>query len=250
MDDHEAGSQPNGPGLLTRAIKRTFDIAVAVVILTVTSPLLLLASLLVKLTSPGPVFYRAHRAGYRGASFHMLKFRTMRTGSDSKDRMVTAARDDRITPIGNLLRKTKVDELPQLWNVLRGEMSIVGPRPEDWGIVQEHYRPEHRRALLTRPGIVCTPEILWYPDLTYHDPPPPGVAIQQHYIERHMPAQALEGARYAEQQSLWLDFKIMALTAFNVLVRSWWPPKPKPLPPGGYRVASSSVAADGSRQRR
>jgi lipopolysaccharide/colanic/teichoic acid biosynthesis glycosyltransferase len=240
MNDHEEGMSVRGPGPGTRAVKRAFDVVVAVLILTITSPLLLLTTILIKLTSPGPIFYRAHRAGYRGVPFYMFKFRTMRVGSDAKDRMVTDARDDRITPIGNLLRKTKVDELPQLWNVLRGDMSIVGPRPEDWGIVQDHYRAEHRRALLTRPGIACTAEILWYPDLTYHDPPPAGVTIQQHYIARHMPAQALEGARYAEQQNLLLDLKIIALTAFNVLVRSWLPPAKKPLPPEAVAPAPAA----------
>lgn len=217
------------PSTSFRVAKRIFDVCVAATILLVTSPLLLLVALAIKITSPGPVLYRARRAGRGGVPFSMLKFRSMRVNADTADRKITDARDNRVTPIGAFLRKTKIDELPQLWNVLRGEMSIVGPRPEDFDLVQQHYTPALRRALDALPGIACTAEVRWYPDLTYHDPPPQGVSMQTHYIQRHMPAQATEGARYAQQQSLALDLKILAQTMYCVLVRSWWPPPKKPL---------------------
>ncbi len=226
-----------------RWAKRAFDLAFAATVLLATSPLLAAAAIAVKLTSPGPVFYRARRAGRGGAPFSMLKFRTMRCGSDTADRKITAAVDDRITRVGAFLRKTKVDELPQLWNVLRGEMSIVGPRPEDYDFVQQHYTPFLRRSLATRPGIACSAEVLWYPDLTYHDPPPPGVSIQEHYLRRHMPAQVAEGVRYVEQQTFWLDLRILLQTVWCVLVHSFVPPRRRPLPQSG------AAAVPGADQR-
>jgi len=212
-------------------IKRLFDIVFASCALLATWPLILIGALAVKLTSPGPAFYRAKRAGLGGKPFDMLKLRTMYVGTDTPDRRVTAERDDRITPVGALLRKFKIDELPQFWNVLRGDMSIVGPRPEDWDIVEGHYTPEQRRTLEVRPGIAALADVRWYPDLTYHDPPPAGVSIQEWYLRRHMPAQLAEGLRYVEQQSLLFDLKVIAQMIFCVLVRSWLPPKQQPLSP-------------------
>jgi|SRR5688572_1706698 len=210
--------------------KRVFDIVVSASILFFICPLILLSGLAVKLTSPGPIFYRAKRAGLGGKSFEMLKLRTMVVGRDAVDRRVTEAQDDRITPVGKWLRKLKLDELPQFWNVLVGDMSIVGPRPEDWDIVQRYYTPEQWETLKVRPGIASLAEVRWYPDLTYHDPPPPGVPIQEWYIQRHMPAQLAESLRYVEQQSLGLDLKIILQTAFCILVYSWLPPEKQPLP--------------------
>ncbi len=236
----EPDAPPSGrPRALPRVMKRAFDITMSSLVLLLASPLLLVVAALVKLTSHGPVIYHARRAGLGGTQFAMLKFRTMHVDSDSIDRRITEAQDDRITWIGRFLRKCKLDELPQLWNVFRGDMSIVGPRPEDWDLVRLHYTPEHRRALETRPGIACTAEVRWYPDLTYHDPPPPGVMIQEHYIARHMPAQAEEGARYIEQQSLPLDLKVILQTLFCIMIRSWLPPERQPLPSGQVATAGT-----------
>lgn len=209
--------------------KRLFDIVVAVSVLALVWPFLLVGGLAVWLTSPGPIFYRARRAGRDGKLFHMLKLRTMRVGLDSVTRRITEEHDDRITPVGRVLRKCSLDEFPQFWNVLRGEMSIVGPRPEDWDIVQQHYTPEQRRVLRVAPGITSPADVYWYPDMTYHDPPPPGVALQTHYIERHLPAKLAKEAEYIERQSLLVDATVVAQTAFCVLVRSWLPPARRPL---------------------
>ena len=209
--------------------KRLFDIIMALVALLITWPLILIGAIAVKMTSPGPIFYRAKRAGRYNQQFDMFKMRTMRIGLDTVDKRVTEEDDPRITPAGNLLRKTKLDELPQFWNVLIGEMSIVGPRPEDWDIVQSYYTEEQMRTLDVRPGIASLAEVRWYPDLTYHDPPPAGVPIQEWYIERHMPAQLNESLRYVEEQTIWLDIKIIAQTAFNILVHSWLPQERRPL---------------------
>ena len=209
--------------------KRLFDIIMALVALLITWPLILIGAIAVKMTSPGPTFYRAKRAGKYNQQFDMFKLRTMRIGLDTVDKRVTEEDDPRITPAGNLLRKTKLDELPQFWNVLIGEMSIVGPRPEDWDIVQSYYTEEQMRTLDVRPGIASLAEVRWYPDLTYHDPPPAGVPIQEWYLERHMPAQLNESLRYVEEQTIWLDIKIIAQTAFNILVHSWLPQERRPL---------------------
>lgn len=205
-------------------MKRLFDIVFSAGALLVVWPLILIGALAVKATSPGPTFYRAKRCGRGGKPFTMFKLRTMRVGCDSLDRRITEDHDDRITPVGAVLRKFRLDELPQFWNVLRGDMSIVGPRPEDWDIVQRYYTPEQRRILTVRPGIVSPADVLWYPDLTYHDPPPAGVALQEHYLQRHLPAKLAEELRYADRQSLLLDLWVIAQTIVCVTIWSWRPP--------------------------
>lgn len=210
-------------------MKRLFDVAVALAGLALTWPLILGGALAVKLTSPGPIFYRARRAGRGGAPFDMLKLRTMRVGLDHVSRRVTEENDDRITPAGRWLRRLRIDELPQLWNVLRGDMAIVGPRPEDYEIVERHYTPEQRRTLSVRPGLAAPSDVRWYPDFTYHDPPPPGVPLQTYYVERHLPARLAWDLRYVERQSLWLDLQVIAQVAGCILVRTWLPPRRRPV---------------------
>lgn len=209
--------------------KRLFDLAVAGLGLALTWPFILGGALAVRLTSPGPIFYRAQRAGRNGAPFAMLKLRTMHVGRDTADRRVTEANDDRITPAGRWLRRLRIDELPQLWNVLCGDMSIVGPRPEDYTIVQRYYTAEQRRTLSVRPGLAAPSDVRWYPDFTYHDPPPPGIPLQAYYIERHLPARLACDLRYIEQQSLLLDLTVIAQVIFCVLVHTWLPPRRRPV---------------------
>jgi len=233
---------------LTPMIKRLFDILVAAFALAVTWPLILFGALAVQATSPGPAFYRAKRAGLRGQPFYMLKLRTMRLAADTPDRKITAPSDDRITPVGKWLRRSKIDELPQFWNVLRGDMSIVGPRPEDWDIVQQYYAPEHRRIFDVRPGITSPDNVRWYPDLTYHDPPPADVSMQEWYLKRHLPIQISGALYYADQQSLWLDLKVLVQTAFCVLVYSWLPPPKLPLTSLDYVSLNVSAHSLGDEQ--
>ncbi len=159
----------------------------------------------------------------------MLKLRTMRAGTDSPDRKITAEQDERVTPVGRWLRKFKIDELPQLWNVLRGDMAIVGPRPEDWDIVHRYYSARDRRALEVRPGIASPVDVDWYPDLTYHDPAPPGVPSQEHYLRRHLPVQVAAAVHYREYQSFLSDIEVILRLVFCVVVRSWLPPAKRPL---------------------
>ena len=133
-------------------MKRTFDFVCAAFGLVILAPLFLLIAVLIKLDSRGAVFYRGVRIGRYGRPFKIFKFRTMRPDAEHVGTNVTAHRDPRITRVGRWLRPAKLDELPQLINVLKGEMSIVGPRPE----VEEHtaaYSPEERIILSVRPGI-------------------------------------------------------------------------------------------------
>lgn len=131
-------------------LPRIIDVATAAAGLCATAPLLVGAAIAVKLTSPGPAFFRQERMGQGGRPFRFLKLRTMRVQNDGPQ--VTSAGDSRITPVGRLLRKTKLDELPQLVHVLRGEMSLVGPRPEVPRYVDLD-DPLWRRVLEARPGI-------------------------------------------------------------------------------------------------
>jgi lipopolysaccharide/colanic/teichoic acid biosynthesis glycosyltransferase len=218
-------------------VKRIFDIVVSFCALLVSWPLILLGALAVKMTSPGPAFYRAKRAGLGGEPFHMFKLRTMRVGTDTLDRRVTSEQDDRVTPVGQLLRQFKIDELPQFWNVLMGDMSIVGPRPEDWYIVQEYYTSEYKRMFEVRPGIASPVDVRWYPDLTYHDPPPAGVPMQEWYLMRHLPIQAAEGVRYVQQQNILVDLAVIIQMIFCVLIRSWLRPPKKRTTAMGLRVS-------------
>jgi lipopolysaccharide/colanic/teichoic acid biosynthesis glycosyltransferase len=114
-------------------VRRLVDIAVSGLVLLIALPVLLVVAAVIKLDSNGPVFFRCRRVGFHGGELLMLKFRTMRQGAVGA--AVTLSGDDRFTRVGHLLAKTKFDELPQLWHVLRGEMTLVGPRPEDPGFV-------------------------------------------------------------------------------------------------------------------
>lgn len=210
-------------------LKRSFDIAMATVGLIVAAPLIVAGALVVRATSPGPAFYRAVRAGRGGEPFHLYKLRTMRR--DGGGSRITEQNDSRVTPVGRLLRTFKIDELPQLWNVLRGDMSFVGPRPEDIEIVRRHYTAEQMGVLDVRPGLTTPGQVEWYPDLTYHDPPPPGVSMERHYLERHLPLKLAGDLEYVRTRSFLLDLKVILATIWCVAVRSRLDPPPRrPVP--------------------
>jgi exopolysaccharide biosynthesis polyprenyl glycosylphosphotransferase len=152
--------------VLPLVAKRTLDVAASALALAVLSPLLLLVALAVRLEAPGPVLFRQRRVGLHGREFTLFKFRSMRTGAEGEqarllarnemDGPVFKLRDDpRVTPVGRLLRRSSIDELPQLWNVLRGEMSLVGPRPPLPDEVRRYERWQRRR-LSVKPGLTCT----------------------------------------------------------------------------------------------
>ncbi len=193
-------------------LKRAFDIFAAAVALIIFSPLLLLIALLVGLSSPGGIFYRQTRIGLHGKPFRLLKFRSMYVRSDQKG-LLTVGTDKRITPVGRFLRRYKLDELPQLWNVLRGDMSIVGPRPEVPQYVQ-HYTDEQKKVLSVRPGLTD------YASLHYIDEA--AVLAQsknpeQTYLEEILPHKLELALQYIEKQSFAEDLRIIFKTLFKLV---------------------------------
>lgn len=172
------------------------------------SPVLVGAALAVKLSSPGPVLHRAVRVGRAGNPFAMLKFRTMVVGAVAGPG-ITAVADPRVTPVGQVLRRWKLDELPQLVNVLRGEMSLVGPRPEDPRYVAR-YTPEQRRVLRVRPGLTSPASLRFFREesmLTGED-------WETAYLQRILPAKLSEDLEYLDHRS--------ARSDLTILVRSVW----------------------------
>ncbi len=148
---------------LSGMIKRTFDVVAAFLGLILLSPLFVIVGVLIKRDSPGPVLYRGPRVGRRGQLFQILKFRTMYERPESYEGpRLTSREDSRITPLGHWLRNTKINELPQLWNVLIGEMSLVGPRPEDPEIVDSYPRPVREEILSVRPGVTSPASVLYH----------------------------------------------------------------------------------------
>lgn len=188
-------------------LKRLFDVGVATSGLLLLSPLLLVIAVLVKLSSPGPALYRAVRTGRNGASFQLLKFRTMVLGADRLGPGITSASDQRITPIGRILRRTKIDELPQLFNVLRGDMSLVGPRPEDPRYVAL-YTPEQRQVLSVRPGITSLASVAYRNESALLS----GPDWENVYVEQVMPAKLALDLDYARNPTLRKDISILLQT--------------------------------------
>jgi lipopolysaccharide/colanic/teichoic acid biosynthesis glycosyltransferase/SAM-dependent methyltransferase len=199
--------------------KRLFDLLVSGAGLIIISPLLLLVAALIKATSPGPVFYRGERVGRFGRPFWIYKFRTMVVDAEKLGGPSTSDQDPRITRVGRFLRKTKLDELPQLINVLKGEMSLVGPRPEVRQYV-DMYTSEERALLQLRPGITDWASI-WNSDegaiLADADDP------DKAYEELIRPTKLRLQLAYARQHSLWIDLKILCNTLRAVLDRGFVP---------------------------
>jgi lipopolysaccharide/colanic/teichoic acid biosynthesis glycosyltransferase len=194
--------------------KRMLDVAVAAAALAVTGPALVVLAAAVKLDSPGPALFVQTRVGRGGRPIHIPKLRTM-IADAAHGPAVTAARDPRITRVGALLRRTKLDELPQLWSVLRGDMSIVGPRPEVELYVRQ-YRPEWRRLLDVRPGLTDLASLTFRDEeellATAND-------RERAYVEVIMPMKLELAVRGVERQSVLQDLTVMARTAL-ALVRS------------------------------
>lgn len=195
-------------------VKRLFEVCCAAVALVLTAPVLAIAAVGLKLTDPGPVFYRARRVGYLGREFTMFKLRTMRAdGGPGAGPAITGLNDDRISPIGRLLRRTKIDELPQLYNVLRGDMAIVGPRPEDPMIVREHYSPGDLETLGVRPGLASPGSIYQYQTgdkmLAGDDP-------EGHYVDKLLKTKLALDRVYIRRATLRNDLSIIGRTLLTI----------------------------------
>ncbi|HQP92235.1 MAG TPA: sugar transferase, partial [Candidatus Omnitrophota bacterium] len=191
-------------------VKRLFDVIVSAALLLILSPLLVIVSLFIKLTSEGPVFFRQERIGLKGRRFPLYKFRSMKVGAEqmlkellSENEMTGPAfkmkNDPRITPFGRFIRKTSIDELPQLWNVLRGDMSLVGPRPPIPSEVHQ-YDNWHRRRLSMRPGITCIWQVNGRNQITDFE----------RWVKLDL--------EYIDNWSLWLDTRIFFKTIPAVLL--------------------------------
>jgi lipopolysaccharide/colanic/teichoic acid biosynthesis glycosyltransferase len=193
---------------LNNLIKRFFDIVIASIALVVLSPLLLAVALLVCVTSPGPVFFRQERIGRDFRPFRILKFRSMVQDASKQGSLITFGADPRITKVGRFLRATKIDELPQLFNVLLGDMSLVGPRPEVRKYV-EMFRDDYAEVLRVRPGITDPASIKYHIEAEIlggaADP-------EREYVERVLPEKIRMGKEYARDSSLRLDLVIIGKT--------------------------------------
>jgi lipopolysaccharide/colanic/teichoic acid biosynthesis glycosyltransferase len=204
--------------------KRSFDISVAAIGLVLLAPMLVLIALTVKLCSPGPALYRGIRVGLCGKLFSMLKFRTMVVNAESLGGSATAADDQRITSIGKFLRRYKLDELPQLLNVLAGDMSLVGPRPE----VQKYvnlYSPEEQAILKVRPGVTDWASI-WNSNEAAvlegsRDP-------EKSYEELIRPTKLALQLLYVRNHSFPIDLKILLHTGLKLINEDWIPKELKP----------------------
>jgi lipopolysaccharide/colanic/teichoic acid biosynthesis glycosyltransferase len=196
-------------------MKRAFDVTVASLGLVLTSPLILAAAVAVKSDSEGPVIFSGPRVGRDGVVFRMHKLRTMRAGADRAGPAVTAGDDPRVTRVGRFLRRTKIDELPQLWNVVKGDMSLVGPRPEHPDYVA-HYTAEQRQLLAVRPGITG-PATLAYIDEERLLSAGGG---EGRYVDEVLPRKLALELQYVRVASFGSDLAILVKTAARVVRRS------------------------------
>lgn len=197
------------PGL---AMKRSFDFAVALLGLTILMPVFIVVGILTKLSSPGPVLYGQTRVGRNGEEFQLYKFRSMIVDADKQGSSVTTSGDPRITKIGRYLRRTKLDELPQLWNVLVGDMSLVGPRPDVPQIVAT-YTPEMLRILDVRPGITSIASLHLRDEerllLRFQDP-------DEAYTSIVVPFKVTLAMEHVRRDSFWFDLLILLQTIWAI----------------------------------
>jgi lipopolysaccharide/colanic/teichoic acid biosynthesis glycosyltransferase len=196
-------------------IKLIFDLVLAMAGLILLSPVLALIAIVNRLSCPGPTFYRGVRVGRHGRTFRILKFRTMVVNAETLGSSCTSADDPRITPVGRWLRKYKLDELPQLFNVLKGDMSLVGPRPE----VQRYtdlFNEQEKEILSVRPGITD------WATLSNSDEEAILAASsdpERTYLEIVRPEKIRLQLKYVRERNLWIDVKILFATVTLVLKR-------------------------------
>lgn len=195
--------------------KRLFDLFFSVIGLILLMPLFLAVAIWLKLDSSGPVFFRQARVGRFGRLFNIYKFRTMCSDAESKGRQITVGEDPRITRSGRFLRLYKLDELPQLINVVKGEMSLVGPRPEVPQYVALYPEQVREKVLSVPPGITDFASIEYKDENTIlgmaKDP-------DKAYIEQVMPVKLKYYDKYVSERSLWVDFKLILATLKAIIM--------------------------------
>lgn len=196
-------------------VKRLFDFFLSLTAILLMSPIFFIVAILLKLDSEGPVFYKQVRVGLNEKKFKLLKFRTMYMNSDRKGLLTVGDRDARITRLGYWLRKYKIDELPQLINVLKGDMSIVGPRPEVARYV-ELYNNFQRRVLTVKPGITDWASIEFIDEnrllASAEDP-------ESFYIHSIIPQKIMQNLKYIDHHNIWIDLKIISHTLMGIILK-------------------------------
>jgi lipopolysaccharide/colanic/teichoic acid biosynthesis glycosyltransferase len=193
-------------------MKRLFDIVVSLIGLICLLPLMLLAAVLIKVDSTGPIFFRQERIGRGFRPFQILKLRTMIHNAQKTGGLITFAKDPRITRVGRILRNTKIDELPQLINVLKGEMSLVGPRPEVPRYV-EAFRNEYEEILKVRPGMTDLASLKYRNEeaiLGQSDDP------EEEYMKRVLPDKIRLAKDYLQRSSLFFDLTLIFRTLLKL----------------------------------
>lgn len=188
-------------------IRRLLDVSIALPASVLLVPVLVVIAVLIKLDSPGPVLHRPQRIGKDGRPFRLCKFRTMVVGADRNGPGITVADDPRITRVGRLLRDGKLDELPQIFNVFKGEMSIVGPRPEDPRYVAL-YTPAQREVLRVRPGITSAASLIYLNEsalLSVED-------SEEQYVQTILPRKLAIELEYLANRTLATDFGLVIRT--------------------------------------
>jgi len=196
-------------------LKRCFDFVFSLVGLFILTPVLLLICIIVKIDSTGPVFFIQQRVGRGGNLFGLFKFRTMQVDADKFTAITVGSRDPRITRVGYYLRKYKLDELPQLINVVVGDMSLVGPRPELKKFV-DLYTAEQRIVISIRPGITDLASIEYRNENELLEGKADPIDF---YIREIMPHKLELNRQYLQHQSLMLDFRIIVKTAFSIFIK-------------------------------
>ncbi len=193
-------------------MKRAFDILFAVCFLVVFSPVYLLTYIIIKIVSPGPAFYKAKRVGLHGKVFDCYKFRSMRVDS-GKVKLTTLHHDDRIFPFGKFIRKAKIDEMPQTLNILFGDMSVVGPRPEDTVNADKMYQGEYKHILDVKPGLTSPASLYDYTHgEEYED--------EELYEREFVPQKLQLEMYYVKHQSFWYDIKLILKTAWLIVLKT------------------------------
>lgn len=189
--------------------KRLFDVVISLLGLVILSPFFVVVAIAIKLDSPGAIFFRGKRVGKDSRIFYIYKFRTMSADAAQRGPGITTGDDARITRVGELLRRTKIDELPQLINVVKGDMSLVGPRPEDPAYVA-HYTPEQRKVLTVLPGITSAASLMFRREEHLLR----GSNWEYVYLNEVMPQKLALELEYLRRRNLGTDIVLIAKTVF------------------------------------